>query len=583
MFGNAFDAPLLGSVAGDPSKQAPVFQPTNPSPSLSAGLPHFSTGYMRNWGRDTFVALRGLLLIPRRFAEAAYVIRCYAACMRHGLIPNLLDGGNRPRFNSRDATWWWLQAIQDYCLLNPAGALDLLQTPIKRRYDGIVLPAPLQGAPNPPAEAAGRPGAPFVGSAAGQEVTLTDLIQEALQAHGMGIHFRELGAPGIDSKMRDEGFDVDIALDPSTGIVYGGGPWNCGTWMDKMGDSHTAKNFGVPATPRDGAPIEIIGLLKSSLRWLLTLSPAQFRYGGVYVPDETGPGYTFLAYQAWDKVLQANFEKHFYIPTHPREDPAYLIASDLANKRGFYKDVLEPTQPWHAYQLRPNQCVAMTVAPELFVPHHVQGALQLIGQALKLPGSLGIATLDPEDWQYRPTYDQADTADYSTSCGFSYHNGPEWLWMAGYYLRALIRHTAPTATTFCPSPASSVAPPERPLVVPASAAPLPRQLPAGPAAAAADGGDGGRVSVSPPITPSADPIAWEEFAQRALGRHILAVRQCMEWSPFKSLPELTNARGATCHGSCQAQAWSSGCFLDALYDLAQAAGEATGMAAPADR
>lgn len=79
--------------------------------TLSAGLPHFTVGWTRCWGRDTFMCNELLLLYPNIYRD---IILQFASTLRHGMIPNLLDFGNNPRYNCRDACWWFIRGVKEY-------------------------------------------------------------------------------------------------------------------------------------------------------------------------------------------------------------------------------------------------------------------------------------------------------------------------------------------------------------------------------------------------------------------------------------------------------------------------------------
>ena len=79
-----------------------------------------------DWGRDTMIALPGLCLTTRRFADAADILRTFAAARRHGLLPNLfLDSGQGEAYNAVDASLWFIYAVD--CYQRATGDFALVQ------------------------------------------------------------------------------------------------------------------------------------------------------------------------------------------------------------------------------------------------------------------------------------------------------------------------------------------------------------------------------------------------------------------------------------------------------------------------
>ncbi len=80
--------------------------------TLIAGYPWFG-----DWGRDTFIALRGLCIATGHLEEARDILLQWAGTVSQGMLPNRFpDQGEQPEFNSVDASLWYIIAVNDYLL-----------------------------------------------------------------------------------------------------------------------------------------------------------------------------------------------------------------------------------------------------------------------------------------------------------------------------------------------------------------------------------------------------------------------------------------------------------------------------------
>jgi len=85
--------------------------PNAPSqPTILAGFHWFA-----DWGRDTFIALPGLLLATGRHDVARGVFTLFAESIKDGLVPNRFDDySHAAHYNSLDASLWFMLAGERY-------------------------------------------------------------------------------------------------------------------------------------------------------------------------------------------------------------------------------------------------------------------------------------------------------------------------------------------------------------------------------------------------------------------------------------------------------------------------------------
>jgi predicted glycogen debranching enzyme len=98
------------AVASDAFVVRRHFPNLPPSWTVLAGYHWFA-----DWGRDAFIAMPGLLLCTKRFAQAREVFRTFAENISQGMVPNRFDDySTLAHYNSIDASLWFIIASERY-------------------------------------------------------------------------------------------------------------------------------------------------------------------------------------------------------------------------------------------------------------------------------------------------------------------------------------------------------------------------------------------------------------------------------------------------------------------------------------
>ena len=78
--------------------------------TIIAGYPWFG-----DWGRDTFISMRGLCLATGRLEEARQILVEWAGQVSEGMLPNRIpDHGEAAEYNSVDASLWYAVVVHEF-------------------------------------------------------------------------------------------------------------------------------------------------------------------------------------------------------------------------------------------------------------------------------------------------------------------------------------------------------------------------------------------------------------------------------------------------------------------------------------
>ena len=162
-----------------------------------------------DWGRDTMISLPGLMLATGKHELAREILLHYVQFVDRGMLPNRFpDAGEKPEYNTVDATLWFFEAIRQYIFYE--------NCPTWRSQATTLLKEHLY-------------------------VPLKEIIRFHREGTRYGIHADEQG------------------------FLWAGDPGTQLTWMD-------AKDGDVAFTPRHGRPVEIQALWYNALRTIASFA-----------------------------------------------------------------------------------------------------------------------------------------------------------------------------------------------------------------------------------------------------------------------------------------------------------------------